>query len=59
MRLDGDEGGQDEPWAFTDFPRGPRVGSTLKPIRTMSTSHYEQHWSEVLFSVRHSKPCSW
>jgi hypothetical protein len=37
MRLDGDERGQDEPWSFTDFPRGHRVRFTLKPIRTMSS----------------------
>lgn len=37
MRLDGDERGQAEPWAFADFPRGHGVGFTLKPIRTMSS----------------------
>lgn len=37
MRLDGDERGQEEPWASADFPRGHGLGFTLKPIRTMSS----------------------
>lgn len=44
-------------WHFADFPRGHKVGFTLKPIRTISSSHLEQDLSEVLFSVRHSKTC--
>lgn len=46
MRLDGDEGGQDEPWAFADFPREHREGFVPKPIRTMS-SHYEQDLNDI------------
>lgn len=37
MRLDGDERGQDEPWASADFPRGHGLGFTLKQIKTMSS----------------------